>query len=135
MKLVTIAQFDNNIDAHLLKSRIEDEEILCLLNDEHMMGVNPMLNFSLGGVRVKVREEDAVRAKEIMQEIELSHKTDDNDKIITCPNCGSKEFYHGFKSNKGTKGKVAIVIALFLSIFPFYNDSVNRCKNCDTEFY
>jgi predicted nucleic-acid-binding Zn-ribbon protein len=134
MKLVTIAQFDNNMDAHLLKSRIEDEEILCFLNDEYMMGVTPMLNFSLGGVRVKVREEDEARAREIMEEIENTFHIDDNDNIITCPNCGSTDFYHGIKSIKSAKSKFSMIIALLLSVFPFSSDSVNKCKVCDTEF-
>lgn len=134
MKLVTIAQFDNNIDAHLLKSRIEDEEILCFLNDEHMMGVYPKLSSAIGSVSIKVREEDLVRCREIIKEIEQSKMTDENEKIIECPNCGSNDFYHGFKSFKGGKGKIAILAALFLSIFPYYANTVNRCKNCDTEF-
>jgi hypothetical protein len=134
MKLVTIAQFDTGIDAHLIKSRIEDEEIQCFLNDEYMMGVNPMYNYSLGGVRLKVREEDTVRAREIIEEIELTFRRDDNDNIIRCPNCGSAEFYHGIKTLKSAKSKFSMIIALLLSIFPFSSDSVNKCKVCDTEF-
>lgn len=65
-KLVTLASFDNSIDAHLLRTKLESEEIPCFIFDENMVTLNPLNNITVGGVKVKVMEEDLDAARNIL---------------------------------------------------------------------
>lgn len=66
-RFVTIAAFSQSIDAHVLKTRLEDEGIECFLADEHLVSINWLLSDAVGGVRLKVWKEDAERALEIIE--------------------------------------------------------------------
>jgi len=67
-KLITIASFSNAIEAHILRTRLEAEDIPCLIANEHVLGAMPHMVNLFGGVQVKVRASDEARALEIMQE-------------------------------------------------------------------
>lgn len=64
-KLITIAVFNNVIDAHILKSKLEFENIQCFLLNEHLVSRDPLSVIAYGGVEVQVRSRDAKRASEI----------------------------------------------------------------------
>lgn len=134
MKLITVRIFDNPIEAHLLRTRIESEGIYCFLFDENIVGLNPLYNVTVGGIKLKISEDDIDRVEAILLEIEKRPVTDDNNVEITCPNCNSKEIISGFKSMKGIKGILAVIIAFLFMVFPIFFDTVYRCKNCGTEF-
>lgn len=134
MNLITIKTFDNPIDAHLLRTRIESEGVNCFLFDENIVGLNPLYNVMVGGIKLKIKEDDVDRVKAILIEIENSPITDDKNIAITCPNCESKEIIPGFKSMKGTKGLFSAIISFLFMVFPIYYATVYRCKNCGAEF-
>lgn len=64
--LITLAAFNTPLEAHIVRGRLETEGIECLLANEQILGVHPGLNFALGGVQLKVREEDYPRALAIL---------------------------------------------------------------------
>ena len=70
MKLVTVRTFDNSIEAHLLKSKLESENILCYLFDENIVGLNPLYNITVGGIKLKVNEFDLDKASIIIQQVD-----------------------------------------------------------------
>jgi len=134
VNLVTIKTFDNAIGAHILQARLEDEGIIAHVHDENIMTVNPLLNVAVGGVKLKVDETDAQKALEIIAEIDQAPHTNDQDEVIVCPNCQSKELYSDFKSMKSAGGVIAGISSFLFGIFPFYYKRLYRCKECGTEF-
>ena len=66
--LVIIASYANPIQAHILRGRLEAEDIPSLIFNEHLVNMNPMYSNLFGGVQVQVRPQDAERAREILRE-------------------------------------------------------------------
>ena len=58
MTLVTVKTFDNSMDAHLLKSRIESEGVRCFLFDDETVTMNPLFAQAIGGIKLKVNQRD-----------------------------------------------------------------------------
>jgi DNA-directed RNA polymerase subunit RPC12/RpoP len=132
--MITIKTFDNPVEAHILKSRLESEGIHCYLFDENIVTLNPLYNQMTGGIKLNIMESDISKANEILTEIEKTPFTDENDEQIICPNCKSKNLYGGFRSMKGAKAIFSWIAALILMVLPIYYESVYRCKDCDIEF-
>jgi DNA-directed RNA polymerase subunit RPC12/RpoP len=134
MELVILKIFDTAIDAHILKGKLESEDIECYIYDENIVTLNPLFNFAVGGIKLKVNKDDFSKAKSILTEIDNKPYTDNQDEIIKCPNCSSTELYSDFKSMKDVKGIIAAIAAFLFTVFPIYYKSVYKCKKCNTEF-
>ncbi|WP_417264684.1 DUF2007 domain-containing protein [Brumimicrobium sp.] len=134
MALVTIMTSDNGIDVHIMKGRLETDGIDCFVFDENIMTLNPLFNIAVGGVKLKVNEEDADKARAIIKELELQPLVDHNENVIQCPKCNSTNLYTNFKSMKGFFGFMSAIISLLLAVFPLHFKSVYKCKECDFEF-
>ena len=134
MKWVTVKTFDNSIDAHLLKSKLESEEIICRLFDENMVSLNPLFNVTVGGIKLKIKEADIAKAKTILAELDKTPFTTEDNITLKCPECDSEDYYSNFKSMKGFKGILSAITAFLLMLFPIYYKSVYKCKDCGTEF-
>ncbi|MEM8966424.1 MAG: DUF2007 domain-containing protein [Bacteroidota bacterium] len=134
MELVTIKTFDNPIEAHLMKSKLENENIICFLFDENIVGLNPLYNITVGGVKLKVSKIDLDEAATIIEETINSPLTNDQGNIINCPNCQSEDIYSGFKSMKGARGILSAIVSFLLMVFPIYYKTVYKCKSCGNEF-
>ncbi|SEL50845.1 Putative signal transducing protein [Olivibacter domesticus] len=134
MEMVTLKVFDNAMEAHLLRTKLESEGIHSFLQDENIVSLNPLYNYAVGGIKLNIQLADAERAKQIIQEIENTPILDDYDQQISCPQCGSTDLYTNFKSMKGTKGMFSAVISFLMGVFPIYYKNVYKCKNCEKEF-
>lgn len=134
MELITIKTFDNSIEAHLLKSKLESENIMCFLFDENIVGLNPLYNITVGGIKLKINRWDIEKATQIINETEKSAWINDLGDIIKCPNCESEEIYSGFKTMKGAKGVISAIISFLFMVFPIYFQTVYKCKKCGNEF-
>jgi hypothetical protein len=66
MKYVLLQSYDNYIDAHIAKGRLEEELINCYLQDENSVTINPFLSNAIGGIKLMVAEVQAERAREIL---------------------------------------------------------------------
>ena len=84
--------------------------------------------------KIKIDEKDKDKAFTILQEIEVSATLDDEGKSKECPKCGSVDLYTNFKSMRGPKGILSMLVMFFFVVFPFYFKNVYKCKNCGTEF-
>jgi hypothetical protein len=74
MGFVILQLFDNYIDAHIVKGRLEDAGIHCWLKDENLSAliVDPILtNAVSGGIKLMVPEEELERATAILNEPQL----------------------------------------------------------------
>ncbi|MEG0696233.1 putative signal transducing protein [Algoriella sp.] len=133
MELVTLKVFDSPIEAHILRSKLESENIESFVFDEHSVGINMLYAQAIGGVKLKIRQTDSEKAWSILEEINNTKYTDDNENIIVCPSCGGNDFFTNYKSSKGTKGLLSTLASFLFWVYPIYQKNVLKCKNCDTE--
>jgi hypothetical protein len=63
---VTVAVFDNPVQANLVKNALTDEGIQARLVDEHSVGMNWMLTNAIGGIKLVVRGDDYRDAMKIL---------------------------------------------------------------------
>jgi len=115
--------------AYILKGKLNNEGIDCMLTNENMTNLNPHYNNMLGGgVQILVFEEDLDAAREIIHEDLEPEKN-----IAECPYCGSTNISYGMGAKKGLKFLNIILFALsnvpFSHIRPKY-----YCKDCKQEF-
>ena len=67
-KLITIATFSLPIEAHILKTKLESEEIVCFIADENTVTMNWLYSNAIGGVKLQVKKSDFKKAMAIIQE-------------------------------------------------------------------
>ena len=134
MSLKTIRTFDNAIQANLVKTKLESRGLISFLFDEHSVTMNPLYTNTLSGIKLNVRIEDYYEAETIILEMEAQLTTNGEGEALACPNCGSTDLYHDFKSYGFLEWLVTGVMALIGLVFPFLYKTVYKCKSCDTEF-
>ena len=131
MELITLKTFDNYIEAHLLKTKLESESIYCFLQDESIVATNPLYSYAVGGIKLQVKKEDYVLALKIYQEEIIDFPQTKLD--LTCKNCGGNSFYRNYKSVKSLKGIFAMIISFMFQTYPLYYKNVRKCKACGFE--
>lgn len=134
MALITFKTFDNAIDAHILRLKLESEGISCFIFDEHVVSVNPLYSNLVGGVKIKINEEDLIHAKNVVYEIEHTPLTTENGAEIKCPKCNSIKVESGYYSMNSAGAILSAIISFLLFVFPIYRKRVYRCIDCDFEF-
>ncbi|WP_338760579.1 DUF2007 domain-containing protein [Bernardetia sp. ABR2-2B] len=132
MPLLTVKIFENSVDAHLFKSRLENEGVDCYLFDENINSMNMLYGVATGGIKVKVNASDTERVKQFLEEMESEKRA--KDIFIKCPVCESTEHYKNFISIKGWKAFWATLISTLFFAYPFYQKKVYKCKECGNEF-
>ena len=68
MSQILVKTFNAPHEAHIFKMNLEACGIKCYLRDENLVGLDPMYNIAIGGVRLYINEEDREKAIEIMKE-------------------------------------------------------------------
>ena len=129
MSLITIQTFDNPLEANLVKLQLESFDIPAVIKDEQMVGLIPIYNITLGGIKLQVSEKDFEKATALLAELKKS------DEQLHCPKCDSTEFYVNYKSTKTLKGRMAVLISWLTGTYPpLHFDRVNTCKSCGYTF-
>ena len=118
--LVTIASFPEAIEAHIYRNRLEAEGIPCVLADENIVSNQPWHTIAYGGVKLRVRHTDEVRAREIIQEIQGKLNPEATD---LCPVCQSDNI----KIKRNVNILKQLVSVLFMGT-PVARKAV--CSNC-----
>jgi hypothetical protein len=97
-KLVTIRQFRDVPYAYLAKGLLDSAGIEAFLFDENIVRMDWLISNFVGGVKLRVREEDAAEALELLLDAE---KTDEGKAEVAkqrtpdrCPNCRSTDVAH-----------------------------------------
>lgn len=134
MTFVTLKTFDNSIFAHILKAHLEDQGIEAHIFDEHIVTVNPLYSNAVGGIKVKVLEEDFDEANRILAELENEPYKNDLEEVLECPICKSQSLHANFKSMKSPSGILSGIASFLFGTYPIYYQSVYRCKECNHEF-
>jgi hypothetical protein len=84
-ELVTIATFDNTVQANLVRNQLAAAGIRATLVDEHTVGMNWMLSNAIGGVKLIVREEDYDDAAKILADPGADQAPDDAGQTFLGP--------------------------------------------------
>lgn len=131
-RLITIANFNEPLEANLAKIKLESAGIKCFLSGENFTATYWLLSPADRGVKIQVRESEAKKALQILGAKEGQRLEKDEEKSLTaqtydllCPKCHSKDIEYEEFSRK----------AFFLSIlffrFPLpIPKKKYKCGNC-----
>lgn len=133
MKLVLLKTYDNSIEAHMLKSKLESEGIRCYIFDEYTVTLNPIFSNAVGGIRVMIDAADQDAATKLFIEIQNSKLINQTNEVIHCSKCGSEDFYDYFKSFRGVSGVLSILFSFAFFTYPIFYKTVYKCKKCGEE--
>lgn len=133
--MVTLKIFDNPIDAHILKTKLESEGISCYLFDENIVGINPLLNIAVGGIKLNVSPEDLDKALQVLAESDSAVLRDSTNTAIVCPHCHSDQIDNTYNRPKGIRSLLATLFSLATFTYPLYINKSYRCKDCNTAFH
>jgi hypothetical protein len=75
--MITIASFDNQVDAHIAIGRLQAEGIDAELADAHLVQTDWLYGAALGGIKVQVPAGQAAWARDILAEDHSLHLADD----------------------------------------------------------
>ena len=64
--LVTVARFQNPIEAHLARTALENKGLWAFVADEHVLSIDPFYDLSLGGTRLRVRKSEEEMALRLL---------------------------------------------------------------------
>lgn len=69
-KLVTIFTSNYPIECYIIKGRLESDGINCFIFDENIISVDPFKSIAVGGVKLKVSQDQVEKAKTIIDLVE-----------------------------------------------------------------
>jgi hypothetical protein len=75
----TVAHYTDPIEAHLARGRLVSEGIDAHLGDEHLAMANWEWRLAVGGVKLRVADRDAERARRVLQAIDAGEYALDAD--------------------------------------------------------
>jgi hypothetical protein len=84
--MLTVATFSKPEEAHMLRLRLEAGGVPAFIQDENMVQTDWLYSNAIGGVRVQIDEDDADRAKEILQDPGIEAEPVG---MPSCPKCSS----------------------------------------------
>lgn len=134
-QIVTLETYQDPALAHIIRARLEANDIPCFLADENMIGINPLYNQALGGIKLKIFARDmaicqAILAEDFPQE-EPEQPLADDDTV--CPHCHSSNVRFG----PATQNKFnlwTVFVSFLLLIYPFHSRKAWHCFNCGKDF-
>lgn len=93
--LITVATFNDPLEAHIICGRLQADGIECFLADENIVQANWLYANAVGGVKLKVLQEDVEAAMAVLEEVRAVDATDgsvgepERHDVATCPECSS----------------------------------------------
>jgi DNA-directed RNA polymerase subunit RPC12/RpoP len=127
-----IAVFQYSSEAQIIKSRLEAEGIEVFLNDQFTIETDPLVSNAIGGIKLKVWQEDEDKAREILKTIS-EYSLDDNGQEIECPVCGSYKV-DLFSNVRGFKSMFYFLFSFFTAALPRSTHYEYRCETCKQKF-
>ena len=124
MNFELLTTYDNYVPAHIAMGRLQEEGINCWLKDENTLSIDPLLNNALGGIKLMVAQEQLVRARKILQQMEQEYRD-----TLTCPLCGSHDFVKLDKLEK-EPGLLSMVTRFFMGKDAKDEETKYRCGTC-----
>lgn len=131
-KFSKIAVFQYSSEAQIIKARLEAEGIAVFLQDQFTIDTDPLVSNAIGGIKLKVWQEDEGRALEILNSIS-DYSLDDTGQEIECPNCGSEKV--DLSTNvRGFKSMFFFLFSFLTIALPIYTKYNYRCETCNEKF-
>lgn len=127
-----IAKFQYSTEAQIIKGRLESEGIPVFLSDNFTIDTDPLVSNAIGGVKLKVYTEDALKAQHILDTIE-KYSVDDEGNSIHCPNCNGKKI-ELFSTIKDFKSFFGFIFGVLFGTLPISAKHKYKCETCKTEF-
>jgi len=128
-KLVTILTFDNPVEANIIKTLLENNDIYCFLADESLLDINPLYSNALGRIKLQVKEGETDTAKRVLEESDYDfkfHRQGDNIHVQPCTKCNSRKVY------PERAGLLRILLSIPLLCIPIiFRKRKWRCYNCN----
>jgi len=128
----TIAVYQYSSEAQILKGRLEADGIEVFLGDTYTIDTDPLVSNAIGGVKLKVRSDDVLRAKKIIDDIS-NYSLDDNGEPLSCPNCNSKKVQL-FTNITDLKSFLSFIVGFLFGALPFYTKYEYHCDQCTHKF-
>lgn len=125
-KLVTVASFGTAVEAHLARSALESLGIFVAVFDEQTVNIDWMYSNAVGGVKVKVREENLSEARKIL-EGDSREKGGEGPEAGTpevCPRCEGTDVEYSMDR----RGPMLTWLFLGFPILPVRKRL--RCRSC-----
>jgi hypothetical protein len=133
ISLITLASFRDLHEALLAQGKLQSAGIECLLADDNVIRMDWLYANAIGGVKLRVREQDAAAARELLDAPMPALLMDDTDGEIyqqpQCPSCGSFEI--GYGERKGAKILSWLVLGFPL---PIPGRRRWKCEDCGAEW-
>jgi hypothetical protein len=143
-RIVTVASFWNQTEAHLTRAALERAGVECVIADENTVAVNPFYAGAIGGVKVQVPEPELGRAREVLEELARERaaarktgpgtETSERAAVLRadfppCPKCRSEDVTYERVSKR------VFFLGILLLGFPllFLKDKW-RCLDCGHEW-
>ena len=132
-KFVTVGAYNNPLEAHLAKGRLEVEGIPAHLAHEHHVWANWVYSQALGGVKVQVSTEYAENAVKVLEAHAKGEYEESLGEVVSgidgnsCPECGSGNFQSKFPV--GMLILVLLTLGLVSIIFPPRREN-HTCTQC-----
>jgi len=126
----TIARYPYSAEAQIIKGRLEAEGIEVFLSDHITIDTDPLVSHAIGGVKLKVRAEDVIKAKYILESIN-SYSVDDEGNALACASCGSQQI--GLYSTINSfKSFFHFMLGIVFGTLPLSARYEYKCDNCGT---
>jgi hypothetical protein len=122
-KIVTLETYYDPMLAEIIRGKLESNDIPCFIADDGMIGINPLFNQTLGGIKIKVFQSDLEKCKAIIAQndsltIEEIPKPSSMEDTIVCPFCGSTNVRFG-QATVNKFGLLTLIVSFFLSFTHF----------------
>jgi hypothetical protein len=65
---VTVAVFDDQVNANIAAGRLQTEGIIVRMNDHHLVQMDWLYALTVGGIKLQVAKSDARRALDILSD-------------------------------------------------------------------
>lgn len=128
----TVARFQYSTEAQIIKGRLEADGIKVFLQDHFTIDTDPLVSNAIGGVKLRVLADDALRAQHILSSMN-QYALDDDGKAIHCPSCGGEEV-ELFSTISSLKSLFAFLIGLISGTLPMHTRYKYKCDNCGHQF-
>jgi len=132
VKFNQIANYQYTSEAYLFKGKLESEGVEVFLQNENTINTDPLLSNAVGGVKLFVKSEDVMKAKQILAAIP-EYSVNDKGELLTCPNCGATTISM-VTSIKDVKSFLAFIYGLLTLSMPLFAKQKYKCENCAFEF-
>jgi len=128
-EIILFLEFNNPIDANIIKTKLDAHDIPCFLTQENMANLYPGNHLAAFQVRLHLFAKDSERARLIISEQSLSL---DDESIFCCPTCRSISIERDFPKSL-TENLLTGLGVLFFGLF-IPQKKVYHCRDCNREF-